>query len=39
LQSIQSYHNYLIHAQAENEFGITGGSDQYLIDISYNVIP
>ena len=27
LQSIQSYQNYLIYAQAENEFGITGGSD------------
>ena len=25
--------------QAENEFGKTGGSDQYLIDLSYKVIP
>jgi hypothetical protein len=29
----------LIHALAENEYGITGGSDQYLIDLSYNIIP
>jgi hypothetical protein len=29
----------LIHIQAENEFGITGGSDQYLIDLSYKVFP
>ena len=29
----------MIHIQAENEFGITGGSDQYLIDLSYKVFP
>ena len=39
LQSIESYQNYLIHIQAENEFGITGGSNQYLIDLSYKVFP
>ncbi len=39
LESNKSYQNYLIYFQAENEFGITGGSDQYLIDLSYKVIP
>ena len=39
LESIQSYHNNLIYVKAENIFGITGGSDHYLIDLSYKVIP
>ena len=30
---------YLIFVQAENEFGITGGADQYLIDVNHKVIP
>jgi hypothetical protein len=29
----------LIYVQAENEFGINGGSDAYLIDLSYKIIP
>ena len=29
----------MIHIQAENEFGIAGGSNQYLIDLSYKVYP
>jgi hypothetical protein len=29
----------LIYIQAENEFGITGGSNKYLIDLSYKVFP
>ncbi len=29
----------MIHIQAENEFGITGGSNEYLIDLSYKVYP
>ena len=29
----------MIHVQAENELGTTGGSDQYLIDLSYKVFP
>jgi hypothetical protein len=36
---MQSYNNYLVYAQAENKFGITGGSDQYLIDVSYQIYP
>jgi len=39
LISSESYSNYLIYVQAENIFGIIGGSDQYLIDLSYKVIP
>ena len=29
----------MIFIQAENEFGIAGGSNQYLIDLSYKVFP
>ena len=39
LESNKSYNNYLIYIQAENEFGIAGGADKFLIDISYKVIP
>ena len=38
-ESFQSYHNYQIFIQAKNQFGITGGDDQYLIDLSYKVYP
>ena len=39
LDSDESYHNYLIYVQAENNFGITGGFEKYLIDLNYKVIP
>jgi hypothetical protein len=39
LEYNQSYKNYQIYIQAENQFGKTGGADQYLIDLSYKVIP
>jgi len=39
LESYKSYLNYLIYVEAKNEFGIAGGSDQYIIDISYKVLP
>ena len=29
----------MIYVQAENNFGITGGFEKYLIDLSYKVIP
>ena len=38
LDSNLSYQNYQIYIQAENQFGITGGANEYLIDVSYKVI-
>ena len=29
----------MIYIQAFNQFGITGGSNSYLIDLSYKIIP
>ena len=39
METIQEFKNYLIYIDAMNEFGNKGGSENYLIEITYQIVP